>query len=60
MITCVVHYTVDVAEPDAFERFAHEWMRLVNKRGGLHHGYYLPAEPVPNAPGRSMPSGMTP
>ena len=44
MITCVVHYTIDPAKIDAFEAFAREWMRLVNKHGGTHHGYFLPAE----------------
>ena len=44
MITCVVHYTIDPAQIVAFERFAREWMRLVAKHGGIHHGYFLPAE----------------
>lgn len=44
MITCVVDYVIDPAKIDAFERFARAWMRLVNERGGYHHGYYLPAE----------------
>jgi hypothetical protein len=44
VITCVVHYIIDPAQIEAFERFAHEWMRLVAKHGGIHHGYFLPAE----------------
>jgi len=44
MITCVVTYTIDPRQLDAFERFALEWMRLVDKHGGRHHGYFLPAE----------------
>ncbi|MGI5240577.1 NIPSNAP family protein [Dactylosporangium sp. CA-139066] len=44
MITCVVHYTIDPAQIEAFERFAREWMRLVGEHGGVHHGYFLPAE----------------
>lgn len=44
MITCVVHYTVNPTQMEAFERFAREWMRLVTKHGGTHHGYFLPAE----------------
>jgi hypothetical protein len=44
VITCVVHYTIDPAEIDAFEAFARAWMRLVTKHGGTHHGYFLPAE----------------
>ena len=44
MITCVVHYTIDPAQIEAFERFTRVWMRLVTKHGGIHHGYFLPAE----------------
>ena len=44
MITCVVHYTIDPTQIEAFERFAAEWIRLVIARGGQHHGYFLPAE----------------
>ena len=44
MITCVVDYTIDPTQIEAFERFAAEWIRLVNARGGQHHGYFLPAE----------------
>lgn len=44
MITCVVTYTIDPAKIDDFERFAAEWMRLVDKHGGRHHGYFLPGE----------------
>ncbi|GAA2446473.1 NIPSNAP family protein [Agromyces soli] len=44
MITCVVDYTIDPAETEAFEQFAQAWMRLVAEHGGIHHGYFLPAE----------------
>ena len=44
MITCVVDYTIDTGQVDAFERFARAWIRLVNAHGGQHHGYFLPAE----------------
>ncbi|RLV48238.1 NIPSNAP family protein [Nocardioides mangrovicus] len=44
MITCVVDYTIDPEQTEAFEAFAREWIRLVNSRGGTHHGYFLPAE----------------
>jgi len=44
VITCVVHYVIDPEQIDAFERFAREWMRLVARNGGVHHGYFLPAE----------------
>ena len=44
MITCVVHYVIDPAKIVAFEEFARTWMGLVAKHGGVHHGYFLPAE----------------
>ncbi|MGE2717537.1 NIPSNAP family protein [Mycolicibacterium litorale] len=44
IITCVVTYTIDPAKIADFENFAAEWIRLVNKHGGDHHGYFLPGE----------------
>ena len=44
MITCVVEYEIEPSQLDAFERFARAWMRLVERRGGSHHGYFLPSE----------------
>jgi hypothetical protein len=44
VITCVVEYTIDPAQLPAFEQFARAWIGLVNKHGGRHHGYFLPAE----------------
>jgi len=44
MITCVVDYVIDPSKIEAFERFAKRWIELVNKHGGVHHGYFLPGE----------------
>jgi hypothetical protein len=44
MITCVVDYVIDPAKLPDFERFAAAWMRLVQREGGIHHGYFLPSE----------------
>ena len=44
MITCVVEYVIVPAKIDAFERFARRWIELVDSHGGMHHGYFLPAE----------------
>ena len=44
MITCVVEYVIDPAKIDDFERFGRRWIELVNLHGGMHHGYFLPAE----------------
>ena len=44
MITCIVDYIIDPDRIAAFESFARRWMVLVNRHGGVHHGYFLPAE----------------
>jgi hypothetical protein len=44
VITCVVDYEIDPAKIEAFEAFARRWMELVERHGGVHHGYFLPAE----------------
>jgi hypothetical protein len=44
VITCVVEYVIEPARIEDFERFAAAWMTLVNRHGGTHHGYFLPAE----------------
>jgi hypothetical protein len=44
MITCVVDYVIDPDKIEAFETFAGRWIELVNRHGGRHHGYFLPAE----------------
>ena len=49
MITCVVHYTIDPAKIEDFERFARRWMDLVDRHGGTHNGYFLPGEGASHA-----------
>lgn len=44
MITCVVSYVIDPGKIAAFEQFGRRWMELVTQHGGIHHGYFLPAE----------------
>src|SRR3954452_25227314 len=44
MITCVVDYVIDPAKIDAFTEFGRRWMQLVQRHGGIHHGYFLPGE----------------
>jgi hypothetical protein len=44
MITCHLTYEIDPRQIDAFERFGRRWIALVERAGGLHHGYFLPAE----------------
>jgi len=49
MITWVVHYVIDPAEIESFERFGARWMELVERHGGTHHGYFLPSEGASDA-----------
>ncbi len=48
MITCYLRYTIDPDKVAAFEHYARVWMRLIEKYGGTHHGYFLPGETPPN------------
>lgn len=48
MITCVLRYVVDPELLDQFEQYAKLWIPLVNRFGGDHHGYFLPAEGANN------------
>jgi hypothetical protein len=43
MITCVVKYVLDPSKLGDFEEFARAWMTVVERHGGIHHGYFLPA-----------------
>ena len=42
--TFVIDYTIDPSKTADFERYAAEWIRLVEREGGVHHGYFLPSE----------------
>ena len=44
MITIHLRYTIDPEQLDVFEDYAKRWMGLVERFGGEHHGYFLPAE----------------
>jgi uncharacterized protein (DUF1330 family) len=44
MITCYVRYVVDASKLNEFETYGKMWIPLVEKFGGEHHGYFLPAE----------------
>ena len=48
MITCYLRYVIDPYKVDAFETYARMWIPLVNKFGGIHHGYFLPHEGANN------------
>ncbi len=48
MITCYVRYVVDPKKLKEFEIYGKLWIPLVQKLGGQHHGYFLPAEGANN------------
>jgi hypothetical protein len=49
LITCFIRYTIEPDKLTAFEHYASKWMRLVEKYGGTHHGYFVPGEEPPSA-----------
>jgi hypothetical protein len=44
LITCYLRYVVSPDKLTDFEHYARLWVRLVEKFGGTHHGYFLPGE----------------
>ena len=48
MITCTLRYVIDPYKLEAFEHYAALWIPLVNRLGGIHHGYFLPHEGANN------------
>jgi len=44
MITCYLNYTINTKKLNEFEYYAKSWIPLVNKFGGIHHGYFMPSE----------------
>jgi hypothetical protein len=44
MITVHLRYEIDPDKLDDFSTYGREWIRLVNKLGGTHHGYFMPSE----------------
>ena len=48
MITCCLRYVIDPDKLEEFEKYAKIWIPLVEKFGGKHHGYFLPAEGASN------------
>ena len=48
MITCFIRYTITPAKLAQFEEYGIRWHQLVERFGGQHHGYFLPAEGASN------------
>jgi NIPSNAP len=48
MITCTLRYIIDPYKLQEFEHYGRLWIPLVQKFGGVHHGYFLPSEGANN------------
>ena len=44
VITCYLRYAIDPDKITEFETYARQWVPLVERFGGTHHGYFLPHE----------------
>jgi hypothetical protein len=53
-VTCQIRYTVDLAQLGAFDTYAQTWMSLIERYGGIHHGYFIPRA-NPDEVGPSFP-----
>ena len=49
LITCFIRYVIDEDKLAEFEEYARTWMRLIEKYGGAHHGYFVADETPPSA-----------
>ena len=53
-VTCQIRYTLDLDKLTAFETYARTWVSLIERYGGIHHGYFVP-RPSPDRVGASFP-----
>jgi hypothetical protein len=49
LITCYLRYEICPDKLAEFEHYARLWIPLVERFGGIHHGYFLPSEISPSA-----------
>jgi hypothetical protein len=49
LITCFIRYTIAPGRLADFEQYARTWIRLIEKYGGTHHGYFVPDPSPPPA-----------
>src|ERR1700677_1852395 len=53
-VTCQIRYTLDLDKLTAFETYARTWVSLIERYGGIHHGYFIPRA-SPDRAGPSFP-----
>ncbi|TJZ59027.1 NIPSNAP family protein [Streptomyces piniterrae] len=44
MVTIHLKYEIDTERLEEFEEYGRRWIRLVDRFGGTHHGFFLPSE----------------
>lgn len=54
-VICFLRYELEPGKLEAFERYAAMWTKLIERHGGRHLGYFLPAEAAP-PPNFSFPA----
>jgi len=53
-VTCQIRYTLDLSKLSVFESYARTWIVLIERYGGIHHGYFIPRA-SPDRVGVSFP-----
>ena len=53
-VTCQIRYTLNLAQLGAFKTYAQTWISLIERYGGIHHGYFIPRA-SPDVVGPSFP-----
>jgi hypothetical protein len=43
-VTIHLRYEIDPDKLEEFTAYGRDWIRLVTKLGGTHHGYFMPSE----------------
>ena len=41
-VSCQIRYTLDLNKLSDFETYARTWILLIERYGGVHHGYFIP------------------
>ncbi|WP_267552632.1 NIPSNAP family protein [Rhizobium rhizogenes] len=41
-VTCEVRYRLDPVRIEDFKAYAKIWIKLIERHGGTHHGYFIP------------------
>jgi antibiotic biosynthesis monooxygenase (ABM) superfamily enzyme len=44
IVTVHLRYEIDPDKVAEFKEYGQRWIRLVERLGGVHHGYFLPSE----------------